>query len=154
KGLKPRLNPYSVDLCARWRDCVRMVVLSMHGILLGVTLTGMLALPAATQGESLKTEIDNGLVRVLRRQLQAGETIVVAETPQALFVFLTNYSVRVTTATRKEELRGQLGGFLWHSGGEISWRTWARKHCKWLRWCRSSNRSRPIISHARIYHRE
>jgi hypothetical protein len=39
--------------------------------------------------------------------------------PPVLLVFLTDYSVRLTTVVRKEELRGKLGQFLWHSGGRI-----------------------------------
>ncbi len=74
-------------------------------------------LPAPPPEHSWKTEIDNSLVRVERRQIEPHERVPAAETPPALLVFLTDYSVRLTNA--KEELQGKPGQFLWHPGGRI-----------------------------------
>src|SRR5262249_44806740 len=80
----------------------------------------LLVLPAAAQGHSWKTEIDNSLVRAERRFVAPRETVSLVDSPPALFVFLTESPVRITTAARQEELRGKRGQCFWHSGGKIS----------------------------------
>jgi hypothetical protein len=82
-------------------------------------ICGLTALQVAAQENSWKTEIDHSLVRVERRLMAAHETVSAAEMPPALLVFLTDYSVRLTTASPPEEVRGKPGQFLWHPGGLI-----------------------------------
>jgi hypothetical protein len=76
-------------------------------------------LPSAAQNNSWKKEIDNAVVRVLRRLVPPGKTVPLAELPPGLVIFLTDYSVRVPGAAPQEELRGKRSHFLWHSGGKI-----------------------------------
>src|SRR5215470_7471325 len=80
---------------------------------------GLAALQAVAQENSWKTEIDNSLVRVERRIAALHQTVDSAQLTPGLFVFLTDHAVRLTTASRQEELRGKLGQFLWHPGGRI-----------------------------------
>ena len=80
---------------------------------------GLAALQAVAQENSWKTEIDNSLVRVERRIVALHETGADAELPPGLLIFLTDHAVRLTTASRQEDLRGKLGQFLWHPGGRI-----------------------------------
>ncbi len=82
-------------------------------------LCGLMVLPAAAQDDSWKTEIDNSLVRASRRLVAPREAVSASEVPPALLVFLTDCSVRLTTAGRREELRGKRGQSLWHSGGRV-----------------------------------
>src|SRR5229473_7555000 len=82
-------------------------------------ICGLAALQAAAQDNSWKTEIDNSLVRVERRIVAPHETVAAAEMPPALLVFLTDYSVRLKTASRPEEVSGKPGQFLRHPGGRI-----------------------------------
>jgi len=82
-------------------------------------ICGLTALQVAAQENSWKTEIDNNLVRVERRIVAPHETVAATEMTPALLVFLTDYSVRLTTASRPEEVRGVPGQFLWHLGGRI-----------------------------------
>ena len=70
-----------------------------------------------------KVEFENELVRVSRRRVEpALDPRPTPKCPPALLVFLADYSVRLTTAARQEELRGKPGEFLWHAGGRISLR--------------------------------
>ena len=82
-------------------------------------LGGLLALPVTAQDNSWRKEIDNNLVRVVRRLVAPRETVSAAGLPPALLVFLADYSVRLTTAAQQEELRGNPDQFFWHSGGRI-----------------------------------
>ncbi len=75
---------------------------------------------AAAQDNSWKKEIDNGLVRVLRRLVAPRETVSTPELSPGLVIFLTDYSVRLTGAERQKELRGKRSQFLWHSGGRMN----------------------------------
>lgn len=71
-------------------------------------ICGLAALQLAGQENSWKTEIDNSLVGVERRIVAPRETVAVAEMHSALLVFLTDYSVRLATASPPEEAQGKL----------------------------------------------
>jgi hypothetical protein len=80
---------------------------------------GLVDFPAAAQENSWKKEVDNGVVQVSRRLVALRETVSIAELPPGLLIFLTDYSVRLTSAKRQDELQGKRSQFLWHSGGRI-----------------------------------
>lgn len=87
----------------------------MHSRLIAVLI--LAAVPAGAQSKEWKTEIDNSLVRVTRLAVMPHETVAVSDAAPALFVFLTECPVRISTAARQEERRGLS---FWSPDGKIS----------------------------------
>jgi hypothetical protein len=98
--------------------CCRAILPPMYA--LGIAVFLFAALPVSARSGLWQTEIDNNLVRVVRRSVTPDETIAVPDSSPGLFVFLTDRPVRIMIPGRRDEIRARRGYCFWHPGGTIS----------------------------------
>ena len=104
-----------------------------HMYALGIAVLLFAALPVSAQTDLWKTEIDNTLVRVLRRSVAPHETVAVSESAPGRFVFSTDHPVQITTPERRDETRARRGDCFWHAGGTISMTNPGEQHVEVVR---------------------